>query len=45
MKDVYSEARFETDSRGMSLSHSAPPVRKQLVAVANPSRAIGDASG
>lgn len=45
VKEVYPEARFETDSRGMSLSHSAPPVRKRLVTVAEPSRAIGDASG
>jgi hypothetical protein len=42
VKGVYPEAKFETDSKGMYLSHSPPPVRKRLVSVSDPSRAIGD---
>ena len=41
VKEVYPEARFEADRRGMQLRQSQPPVRKLLVAV--PSRAISDA--
>ena len=41
VKEVYPEARFEADRRGMQLRQSQPPVRKLLVAV--PPRAIGDA--
>lgn len=47
VKQVYGEARFEADGRGMTLSHSQPPVRKPLVVVSPPensARAIGDAS-
>ena len=45
VKEVYPEARLGTDAKGLELSHSAPPVRKRLLAVSDPSRAIGDASG
>ncbi len=48
VKEVYPEARIETDSRGMQLWQSPPPVRKLLVAVSPPSgpaRAIGDVPG
>jgi Plasmid encoded RepA protein len=41
VKEVYPEARLETDGKGMQLWQSPPPVRKLLVAVP---RAIGDAS-
>lgn len=43
VKGVYPEARFVTDRKGMYLSQSPPPVRKRLVTVSDPSRAIGDA--
>jgi hypothetical protein len=42
VKGVYPEAKFETDSKGMYLSQSPPPVRKRLVSVSDASRAIGD---
>jgi len=41
---VYPDARLDTDGKGMYLSQSPPPVRKRLVMVSNPSRAIGDGS-
>lgn len=40
---AYPDARFDTDSRGMMLWQSAPPVRKRLVAVSGQQCAIGGA--